>query len=382
MGIYKIEHYTTGLCLSVLEPVNDHVRKHQTVTVMRDVGTRAQRWSIDAISTGVSIRTMLNTTFALSYSASSSDCDLNHVYGNGFDTTVDFESELGNACCIKLTNYSLYLTYDGSRVYWAAKTGNDSQKWKFSFARENFPPANHSYEYDSSRNLHVITTAASNIKLINFAPNDSKIEPSGYCGVNGTFFDSGIVSIAVQDGATVSNMNRGFWNGTGKGGIGWNGTSVEWFQFLEDARPKYAAGEAYAMTNTWLQGGIALWLGYSDWRTKYDEQATTPSAVESLYEYVTEPRPRTAMVANLLTNTIELIVCTNNIHLENFRAAIQSRYGISDGAAHSTTYQAILLDGGISTQLVAKDSETGVAVVAAAANLRAVKQIVSLKNFN
>ena len=61
------------------------------------------------------------------------------------------------------------------------------------------------------------------------------------------------------------------------------------------------------------------------------------------------------MIANKSTNNVYLVVTNQSVSVSAFRGAIQSYMGITDGSQSNANIQALLLEGGLSSQLRAKD---------------------------
>ena len=229
--------------------------------------------------------------------------------------------------------------------------------------------------------LNIIITAASNIQLVNFRNSGSKksLRNSSYYGINGAWYnrDSNvrtdqILNIAMYNGSALGpDTNRdglpeGSNNYVGSGVVAWNGSQLSCYTSVE------AASEISFLkrAGTWGQGGIALWLGWSNWLAQVEAQ---PSG--SLYTGSADGR--TALIANMSTNKVYLIVTTATATTATFRAAIQSYLGITDGAQANNTYQGIMLDGGSSTQLKAKTSNNTTVNIG---NSSAIPEVIVLKS--
>lgn len=219
--------------------------------------------------------------------------------------------------------------------------------------------------------LHIIKTAASNIKLTTLNTAEDGENPldvmktlaqTNYIGVNGGFFLSDItsiggtprpqqlVNIATQDGNVVGPSWEGTNNGTGTGAVGWNGSQLSCYTNVTSKNNISFSGNP----GTWVQGGIALWLGYSQWRTKVDAQKGDKEYLVD-EDYLTEGSSRTAMIAQMNTNEVYLIMTTGAPTFAEFRTAVQLYFGINDGAQANNSIQGVMLDGGISSQMRVKD---------------------------
>lgn len=169
-----------------------------------------------------------------------------------------------------------------------------------------------------------------------------------------------------------SNVGSGIYGGrestVGNGAIAWNGNT--WTLSNYTNAPSYSSIGFSTQANTWAQGGFHLWLGYTDWRTQFMAQPDASTFINgSAY--------RTAMIANTTTKNVYLIVTLQSVTISAFRSAIQSYLNISDGSQLNSTYNGILLDGGGSSQLRAKDSSGNVVNISQS---RPLAQIVVLKD--
>ena len=239
---------------------------------------------------------------------------------------------------------------------------------------------NHTYTSGTynSVNLSIITTAASNIKLLNLRNTTGgmkSLQASSYFGINGAWFNMGtgddILNIAKNNGSFVGPNTEGQNNYVGSGAVAWNGSQLSCYSSVDSADDI----SFLSNSNTWGQGGIALWLGYSAW----ENQVRNQSGAEI---YLSGNAARTAMIANMSTNQVYLIVTTNNVTTTSFRSAIQSFLGIIDQGQANNTYQGIMLDGGGSSQLKAKNSANTTINIANSSGgvYRPLTQIVALKS--
>ena len=218
-------------------------------------------------------------------------------------------------------------------------------------------PVNHDYSTGTYNNivLHIIRTHARNIRLFDQTSTAAGRKPlhnSGYFGINGGWFDLGtpfdILNIAMYNGNNVGNGEYGGRvNTVGSGAIGWNGDTNSLSFFTNAASCDSIPFSAQA--NSWVQGGFHLWLGNSNWQTQFVNQPSGSS-------FINGNAYRTAMIANKSTNNVYLVVTNQSVSVSAFRGAIQSYMGITDGSQSNANIQALLLDGGLSSQLRAKDS--------------------------
>lgn len=379
-----------GKCLNIYGDNVSNLSKNQNVVLWADSGSAEQRWSIDTLGSGVLVKSAVDSSFALNAyrsSATKYNCDVYPWSGNEYDAKVNFEPVSGGYR-IKLTNYNMYLTAgglnNGAEVYWSAETGTTSQVWVCTDVG-SLGPQNQTYEI--SNGLHIITTHASNIRLLNQRVNGraQTMKASGYCGINGAWFNSGtdqaILNIAVQDGACVGPGTQGSENvNVGSCIIAWDGTSAKFFRAILNASTMLYAGSPYLQAGTWMQGGIGLWLGYNDWLTLYAAQ----DGGASMAYYNSGAARRTGLIAGQSgsgAGMVKLVVSNGALTVASFRAAMQAYLGITDGPVMNMEYQAIMLDGGGSSEMVAKNA-LGQTVVFPADQTRGIPEIITLKNPN
>lgn len=211
-------------------------------------------------------------------------------------------------------------------------------------------PTNYRYINQTTANgieLHIIKTDASNIMFRNFKLGQS-LTDSIFFGVNGGFFSgSTALNIAKCDGVHYGRSNNG---NLGGGIICWNGTSLIIYtnRSMTDIDTIFKTNE----TGTWAQGGYSMWLGASDARERSLEEVHN----DDKYGYLTNAASgRTALVADLDTDTIYLIVTNDSNTFTTFRKAIQYYFNIPE-TKPSSRYRGIMLDGSGSSQLRAKKS--------------------------
>lgn len=232
--------------------------------------------------------------------------------------------------------------------------------------------------------LYMIQTTGSNIKLVNLnhalgnTSTQTTMQNSGYYGMNGSFYNvsgnQGLLNITMDSGATVgvgtdSNGNLyGKVNSIGSGLIAWDGSILRHYENITNASSiSYLTNQ-----NTWGQGGIALHLGSSDWLSRVESQPGA-SAYTSGYS------PRSAMIINVSTNDVYLIMTSGLIDFATFRARIQQYFGISDGTTSYNTYKGIMLDGGTSSQIRGIDGY-GNTINWPFTQVRKLAALVTLKN--
>lgn len=347
-------------------------------------------WFIDNLGVNTFVKSAVNIGFALNAYRSSTAkyiCDVYPWNGNETDAKVNFVAVPGGYR-IKLANYNMYLTAgstaNGAEVYWAGDTGTTSQVW---VCTEVSKPGPQNQTYETSNGLHIITTHASNIRLLNqrVVSKQQTLKASGYCGINGAWFNNGsnnaILNIAVQDGQCVGPDSQGMVNeNVGSCIIAWDGTYARFYSGALNATPMLATGSAYLKNGTWIQGGIGLWLGYNDWLAMYKAQ---DNGASTSY-YTAGAARRTGMLVypyGPYAGTIKLIVSNNALTVANFRAALQSYLGITDGPQLYADCQALMLDGDGSSEMVTKNALSQT-VVFPADQSRGIPEIITLRNPN
>ncbi len=398
MPTYKITNVAANKCLNIYGSNVTSLTNNQNVTLWEDSDTPEQKWVVDILDSGVFVQSAINTAFALNaYRSSTYNCDVHLLRGNQTDAAVNFIPS-GDNYKIQLANYPTYYltaagTANGSNAYWAAATNANNQLWTMSVVADIGP---HNHIYRQSGYLHILETAAENIRLLcqgNLVGSASlkTMRNSGYLGVNGGFWSVEevekegtegekekiriLLNVALQDGQHVGPGTHGLTNSTGRSVIGWDGTSLEQINGIRYLNQNDSSIPAkYKVEGTWMQGGIDLALGYSSWLSVFGKDGGENYTSGSAY--------RTAMVAHLSgakAGKVELMVYAAAVTTANFRTAIQQYLGITDGASPSTTYAAIMLDGGGSSQMTAKNA-FGTMVVIPSSQSRGLSQIVTLKD--
>lgn len=392
MPYFKLINVAANKALNIKGTSISNLSDSQNVILWDDTGTPEQTWFIDALGYDVLVKSAVNMGFALNVkrSANPKNCDVFPWSGNETDAMVSFEAASGGYR-IKLVNYDLYLTgggtANGANVYWAGATWNNDQVWT---CVEVEKPGPQNQTYETSNGLRILTTHARNIRLNqNTNGRLRSVRASNCCGINGAWYDrgagDGILNVAVQDGQYVGPGDRGSYNRVGGCIIAWNGSSM-YFDCgvnqqvgIPDISFLLNAGSPYLQPGTWIQGGSGLWLGDKNWLKSYEAQDDG----QSMEYYNAGAAQRSGLIAILsgpYAGTIKLVTTINAMNVENFRAAIQKYLGITDGPQHNTMYQAIMLDGGSSTQMAAKNVlGTTVYFPTSQAN---VPQIITLINPN
>lgn len=366
MATYSIIHNSGALYLNLKGSTSEGAYVHRPVNLYSSSASKDQQWVIDSFSGVQVIKTIHNETFGLNYRPSSSNCDIQVISGNETDAEVLFHAQSDGTYKIELAHHTgLYLTadsfYRGGTVSWKSARTDRSQNWLIRpFA--NIAPTKHTVTSGTfaGKNLTILTTDASNIRLVNLCQNVN-LADSAYYGLNAGFFNSGIpndptvLNVAICDGSVVGpsstdGINN---NNCGAGIIFWNGTNF-------DVRP-VTPGDGYFNSTdhdateflgrgvgTWAQGGFSMHLGLSDWYAKLTEEQF---GIPNTGIWNAADRYRAGIVVNKVQKTVYLVACTTNATFAQFRSAIQAWLGISDGNSLNGTYSGLFLDGGASTQL-------------------------------
>jgi len=199
------------------------------------------------------------------------------------------------------------------------------------------------------------------IRLVNLTeatyPEGKKIAYTNYYGVNASFFRKELDeservwaclnNIAYQDGKPVGALGSGTYNKQfcGTGVIIYNGSSRVSFSSSVSNPP---VGLIPTAKGSWAQGGMVLFLGYTDWETRFKKDQY--SIGEAGKDYLKVDDPRVAMVANVKTNEIYFFKSRASISIKKFRAAIMKHLAIAEGSGDTTPWAGIMLDGGNSAQ--------------------------------
>lgn len=234
---------------------------------------------------------------------------------------------------------------------------------------------------DKSVTLYEISTRANNIKIMSFSratggdKTAKTISASGEYGINASWFarnveeDKHIMNLAYQNGIRQGyflkdeevpviggTVTDGFTNSVGKSAIFLANGALGFTSSIE------FSSSSLVKNSTWLQGGINLFLGESNWSDKF--------AIESEGEY-DSPANRSAMVADLVNDKVYLFAVAQIVSPETFRDAIMKRLSIQDGVT-TNKYHGIMLDGGGSTQMAGETINIR--------STRRIPQIVGLKD--
>lgn len=232
---------------------------------------------------------------------------------------------------------------------------------------------NHTYSTYSinGKTLHILKTAASNIKLVNYAGSGNLEDHSDF-GSNGGFFSTHPLSIAISDGVTICDDNHFL----GGGIVGYNGSEIVYMTHVQSAD---ALSSSVRGQGKWAQGGFSMWLGCSSWESKMLEETPMP-------DHYNVARQRTVLVADTTTKNVWLISTTNGFTFADIRAAVIAYFGsigytINETSGGVSRFKGLILDGGGSAQLRAKKSNNTVVFNAANTN-RDLYQCIVLRNQN
>ena len=377
MATYKITNVGANKCLNIHGDSVTSLYNNQKVTIWSDSGSNEQKWAIDALDAGVFVRSVINNAFGLNVYRVGNPypCDVHVISGNETDAKIDFIS-YGSYYKIKLTNYDLYLTASGAnngdRVVWDTASDSEYQCWTCTQTSGGTGPCNHNYISVTLNGvpLHIIETSADNIEMVNLQRR-STLSNSGYFGINGGFFNSNVpgditcLNIATNGSNPVGPNGTGGINGLGFAAIVNDGGQLKLLEPVIETIDEIV--DKCEGTLIWAQGGGNLALGDSGWTL--GDLRFGPDAIAN-------SQGRTAMVANTATNKVYLVVqrATSNKTVVGFRNAIQQYFGIT---STSTDYVGILLDGGGSSALRAKNSLSATVSVDGG---RPLCQIVALKD--
>ena len=122
-------------------------------------------------------------------------------------------------------------------------------------------------------------------------------------------------------------------------------------------------------TAVWMQGGINMHFGNSNWSTSDNWYFDyTPTSLST---------KRTAMVANTRTNELYLVIAVSSSSksIVDFRNALKSHFGFSDSNNGSSDYVGLMLDGGESSSMRAMVN----GVAKSFGGVRQVNEMISLK---
>ena len=211
--------------------------------------------------------------------------------------------------------------------------------------------------------LSFIKTTVSNIKVLSFSRKYGKetlktVSGSGEYGINASWFANGgdnhIMNLAFQNG-----VRQGYFLSEDKvptsGDLkldGYTNTTGSSVIYCKSGKAYYSANVTSSTDSkirncTWVQGGLGLFLGHSDWREMF-----TIEVNGSLY--ISGTAERSALAVKTDTNMAYLMATSDKVTVEQFRTAIMRTFGLTDGAGNPNNpyARAIMLDGGGSTQLL------------------------------
>jgi len=366
MATYTImSHNGTGKCLNIASSAN--ITNGTNVNIYTASGSNDQKWDIINLTSANSeqyIAHFSNINFGLNAyrSGTNWNCTLYNKASGNNDGLLYLKptgtSGVYNICLSKHSNRYLTAegTGNGANVSWQAQNNGTSQNWKITAVGTSSSQSTYSKVTTGGFNLHIIETAPSNITLKNI--QRTAVKNSGQYGVNGAFFttngpsnDYVFYNVATENGVALGPHSSGEANGSGgaskvgRGVIAYHNDALKMFD------PAIRANETQALlgstTATWMQGGVGMFLGDSNWKNSdkwYFDLA--PSSVSS---------KRTAMVVNTSTKKVFLIVGLttdgSSKSIEAFRNALKTHFGISDSANGTSVFKGLLLDGGESSSM-------------------------------
>lgn len=335
-------------------------KPNQNINIYASTGSNDQKWFINEVGgKKQKILSTINQAYGLGMDTGSQNGCLQVTGGNDTTTSIEFEYVEGGCWRIKQTSSGLYLTCigstSGSNVWWRSATGGDDQVWRF-VPTIAAGPQNYTYMTATYEGcvLHIIRTAASNIKLVNL--KQKSLSGAGVYGINGGFFNPGtdeMLCIAKYEGAYLGPCPAPF-NGShnrtcGNGVIYRTANGQMFFVEGQDALTADSLAPVRNLTgqNTWAQGGVGMYLGWTDW---------IPSAEylfgDDTWKMTNVRVGRTGFVVDNGTGFAYLII-NNSAELSyiQFRQAIMTFLNLKDGPTPSKQYLGLILDGGSSTML-------------------------------
>lgn len=383
MATYNIiSHEGSGRCLNIAS--SSSIANGTNVNVYAATASNDQKWVIDSLtSTGEQfIKHFSNQAYALNAyrSGTNWNCTLYKAAGNA-DGTLILSKVSTNVYTIRLSQHSnRYLTAEGNsnsaNVSWQAYTGATNQKWKITAVATPTYKSQYSSATYNGLTLHIMKAAPSNIVLVNI--RRTAIKNSNRYGINGGFFttagtDYTFYNIAQNNGVSVGPNSSGDANGSGGSSKVGNAALAYHNGKLKMVDNVIRATEAQSRLGTptavWMQGGINMHFGNSNWSTSDNWYFDyTPTSLST---------KRTAMVANTRTNELYLVIAVSSSSksIVDFRNALKSHFGFSDSNNGSSDYVGLMLDGGESSSMRAMVN----GVAKSFGGVRQVNEMISLK---
>lgn len=359
MATYNIiSHAGSGRCLNIAS--SSFITNGTNVNVYAATGSNDQKWVIDALtSTGEQfIKHFSNQSYALNAyrSGTNWNCTLYKAAGNA-DGTLIITKVSTDVYTIRLSQHNnRYLTAEGNtnsaNVSWQTYTGASNQKWKITKVSTTVYKSSYSSATYNGLTLHIMKTAPSNIVLTNI--QRTAIKNSNRYGINGGFFTTSgsdylFYNIATNNGVSVGPSGSGDANGSGgnskvgRAALVYHGGKLKMVDKV--LRATEAQAKLGSIIATWMQGGINMYFGDTNWSSSdkwyFD------------YDVDTASTKRTAMVANTRTNELYLIigVASNAKNITAFRNALKTHFGFTDSSNGSSVYVGLMLDGGESSSM-------------------------------
>lgn len=227
----------------------------------------------------------------------------------------------------------------------------------------------------SGKTLHIITTHANNICMKNLNGNQSLIDSSFY-GINGGFFASAALNIAMSDGQVIGDTDNSWCGGCV---IAWNGSYLKKYQPIQNISD--LDSDILTGSGTWAQGGHAMRLGAQNWlNLLYSDVGIQDPDSSDLRNIVEGTSYRTGLVVDAVTKSTYLITCDTQCTFAGFRTAIQTYFNILTTDGENTRYYGLFLDGGGSTQMKYRDKNNATVGVDKSGQNRNLHQIIALRD--
>jgi len=192
--------------------------------------------------------------------------------------------------------------------------------------------------------LGIMRVPAQNIGMASLSWSNY-LSNTSYYGINGGFWankpgEQRTLNISVKNGSNTcagADTNR-----VGKGTIYWNGNSLNYK--IASTKSEISG---ISSSGTWAQGGISMFLGNSNWKSRTNSEEGNGYNPDQAYGW-----GRTAIVANIPEKIVYLIVTnTTTVTMTSIRKAIQDFVGITDGSTDNSSYKGLFLDASGSSQL-------------------------------
>lgn len=194
----------------------------------------------------------------------------------------------------------------------------------------------YSFIVNSEINYNVLTTSASNIKLVKFSA-PTNLRDTNYYGMNGSFYntDTNVISnIIYQSGANLGNDNT-----CGTSLVYWDGSALRYANGVSDKNSSIIPKSS----GSWAQGGFGLFLCDTGWEKKFNAQ---PAAAD-----MGGGSPRCGILVNADTKTVHLFMTSGLAGtVANLRQAMMEFASLKEGDS-PRNYFGLMVDGGRSAQM-------------------------------